>query len=212
MRDHQLKFKGLPKNELQSKLDPKVLRKITQCFGEDYDCCTLPRPADTAEVLQNLDKMSYRDLTEDFKEYFTVLRTKIEERLCQHRILGGNVVNGTTIAELLIRYTGAISSKEGALNDISNLPTERQMLNRMFGEKAVNTALTHYMDKIEKSIAARIPLGEDEFCNAHEEAKNGAFNVFDEATSTLDSDDKEIYRNVKKYKEIQRNIKKSQEI
>ena len=51
------------------------------------------------------------------------------------------------------------------------------------------------MEKIEKSIAARIPLGEDEFYNAHEEAKNDAFNVFDEATSTLDSDDKEIYRN-----------------
>ena len=116
LRDHQLKFKGLPKSELESKLDPKVLRKITQCFGNDYDCCTLPRPADTAEELQNLDKLGYRDLSEDFKEHFTVLRTKIEERLCRQRILAGNPVVGHTIAELLIRYTSAISNKEGRVH------------------------------------------------------------------------------------------------
>ncbi len=195
LRDHQLKFKGLPRSELESKLDPKVLRKITQCFGDDYDCCTLPRPADTAEALQNLDKMGYRDLSEDFKEYFTILRTKIEERLCRQRILAGNAVVGSTIAELLIRYTSAISNKEGALSDISNLPTERQMLNRMFGEKAVNSAVETYNAMTQKSILQRIPLNEDELINAHEEAKDAATNKFEDATSTLDADDRNLYKN-----------------
>jgi hypothetical protein len=193
LRDHQLKFKGLPKMELQSKLDPKVLTKIHNCFGDNYDCCTLPRPVDTAEELQNLDAMEYRSFTEKFKEKFTVLRMKIEERLSQERVLAGSVVTGNTIAELLIRYTVAISKREGALNDISKLPTERQMLNRMFGEKAVAKALDLYRQETKK-LVQNMPMAEYELAWLHKEIQSRALGAFEEATQTLEPSDKDEYR------------------
>ena len=192
LRDHQLKFKGLPKAELQSKLDPNVLSKITGCFGDDYDCCTLPRPASTAEELQHLDSMKYKDFTEDFKEKFTVLRMKIEERLSRERILAGEVVQGGTIAELLLRYTKAITEREGNLNDISKLPTERQMLNRMFGEKAVTSAVGVYKAETKK-LTQNMPMADFELTFLHGAILQQATQVFDEATRSLEPDEKATY-------------------
>ena len=83
-----------------------------------------------------------------------MLERRVVDRLRQPRKLGGTLVTGPVLASLLRRYTAAVSRQQGTLSDIAQLPTQREMLVRMAGDRAVKAGLQCYRDQLQVHIRA----------------------------------------------------------
>ena len=113
--------------------------------ADDYDCVPLPVPVDGgAKQLQGMDKMALQDLGQDFREEFLLLERRILERLRRPRVLGGTTVTGPMLADMLETFTAAVQRQDGAMADIAQLPTQREMLVTLAGDRAVKAGVAHY--------------------------------------------------------------------
>ena len=187
LRDHQLSMKSSPKEEMLEKMDAAALHTIKRCFG-DYDCIPLPRPIEDDAKLKELDDLGYGHLTDAFKEEFVLLERRILDRLREPRSLGGQTVTGPMVAGLLRRYTDTIANQEGTLNDIAQLPSQREMLVRMAGDRAVKAGVAAYRRAMQESVtgAGGLPLEVATLWAIHGESEERAFATF-RAEAVLDA-------------------------
>ena len=126
------------------KLDSDALKTVRRCF-EEYDCVPLPVPVDGgSKELQDMEKKTLSDLASEFREEFVVLERRILDKLRSPRILAGQEVTGPMLADLLEAYTKSVRKKDGAMADIAALPTQREMLVSLAGDRAVKAGLQHY--------------------------------------------------------------------
>ena len=150
LRDHQLNMKSSPRDEMIEKLDSAALRTVRRCF-DDYDCVPLPVPVDGgAKELQNMEKMSLQDLSQDFREEFLVLERRILERLRHPRTLAGSTMTGPMLADMLESFTAAVQRQDGAMADIAQLPTQREMIVTLAGDRAVKAGVSHYKQSMDE--------------------------------------------------------------
>ncbi len=197
LRDHHLTMRSAPKEEMLEKLDASATRTLRRCF-EEYDCFPLPAPLSDAAALREMDKKSFDDLAGPFKEEFVVLERRLLERLRQTRILGGVEVTGKMVATLLRKYSEAVTEKKGAIGDIAALPTQRQMLLRMAGEKALQSALKHYAIKLRDAAKSNFPVDLPDLVGLHTktlaEARKIFFGIVGQTDFDLDSEETAAYK------------------
>ena len=188
LRDHQLNMKYSPKEEMIEKLDSDALKTVRRCF-EDYDCVPLPVPVNGGSAeLQDMEKKALSDLASEFREEFVVLERCILDKLRQPRILAGQQVTGPLLADLLEAYTASVQKKDGAMADIAALPTQREMLVSLAGDRAVKAGVQHYKD-VMRELEEQV-VGHKTLMQKHTAVLKEAVSIFDTiATQVLDVDE-----------------------
>lgn len=146
LRDHQLRMKRSPKEELIEKLDPAQVRSLKRNF-ESYDCVPLPRPA-SDEVLRKMDEHCFQDLSTEFREEFVVLERQLFDALAEPRELLDRSLTGATLAELLRQYLQAMGQRKGALADICDLPSQGDLIRQMTGRRVLEAGVQRYKEQI----------------------------------------------------------------
>jgi len=188
LRDHQLNMKYSPKEEMVEKLDSDALKTVRRCF-EEYDCVPLPVPVDGgSKELQDMEKKTLSDLASEFREEFVVLERRILDKLRSPRILAGQEVTGPMLADLLEAYTKSVRKKDGAMADIAALPTQREMLVSLAGDRAVKAGLQHYKDAM-REVEAQT-LGHKNLLSLHTARLSESTDIFESiASQVLDVDE-----------------------
>ena len=188
LRDHQLNMKYSPRDEMIEKLDTDALRTVRRCF-DDYDCVPLPVPVDGgSKELQNMEKKVLQDLATEFREEFIVLERRLLDKLKSPRILAGQEVTGPMLADLLEAYTASVRKKDGAMADIAALPTQREMLVSLAGDRAVKAGVQHYKDAMRK-VEGTV-MGHKALMGLHTQRLDESIKIFhDIASNVLDSDE-----------------------
>eukprot|EP01114_Cavostelium_apophysatum_P013934 TRINITY_DN3481_c0_g1_i2.p1 TRINITY_DN3481_c0_g1~~TRINITY_DN3481_c0_g1_i2.p1 ORF type:complete len:1119 (-),score=263.77 TRINITY_DN3481_c0_g1_i2:20-3124(-) len=176
IRDQQLQMKKAPRQEMYEKLDPGAQIALEKCFS-DYECILLPRPVDRDELLKEVDNMTWDQLRSDFREEYVVLERQIFNSVSNERKLSGRTITGDVIASLLSKYAGAIAAKDSIMTSLSQLPTQRQMIVKMAGERAVKEASSVYQSQMEP-VTKTFPVPESVLSSAHKEAYDSAVVAF----------------------------------
>eukprot|EP01116_Phalansterium_solitarium_P002978 TRINITY_DN1336_c0_g1_i2.p1 TRINITY_DN1336_c0_g1~~TRINITY_DN1336_c0_g1_i2.p1 ORF type:complete len:546 (-),score=208.97 TRINITY_DN1336_c0_g1_i2:375-2012(-) len=178
IRDQQLQMKKAPRAEMADKLDSAALKALERCFAEPADCMPLPRPVDRDEQLKDVESMEWEELRSEFREKYAVLEDKIFTSVSEPRRLAGRTIDGSTIAGLLDTYCASIASKDGGLaTQLSQLPTQRQMVVRLAGERAVQQAVAAYRATLHEALPT-LPVDQAQLAAAHLQAHTEALGVF----------------------------------
>ena len=152
-------------------------QKALERFFADYDCFPLPRPVDKESDLQRVEEMPYEALRDDFREEYAVLERQIFNAIGEPRQVAGRVITGDLLADMIVAFTDAISTKAGIVNELTQLPTQWQMVARISGERAVKLALKLYKSQIE-SLFKELPVSDKRLAEVHEDAWHEALEVF----------------------------------
>uniref|UniRef100_A0A7S4W4V0 GB1/RHD3-type G domain-containing protein n=1 Tax=Alexandrium monilatum TaxID=311494 RepID=A0A7S4W4V0_9DINO len=198
LRDHQLQMKNSPKQELIEKLDPAQVRALSRSFG-DFDCVPLPRPASDS-VLRQMDQHGWQDLDGDFKEEFVVLERRLLEQLAKPRRLFEQELTGSALAEVLRQYLAAIAQRKGALADICEMPTQRQMLQQLAGRRALDAGAKKYEERLAEAglrgQGCKLPVRPAELLAGHDAASEAAVEALEaEALAAgLEAEEVSIFR------------------
>jgi hypothetical protein len=75
-------------------------------------------------------------------------------------------MTGEVMASLIEKYAMAISSKDGILTELSQLPTQKQMIIKLAGERAVKTGVLEY-NKLMQETVNSLPVNEKQLSEAH---------------------------------------------
>jgi hypothetical protein len=135
-----------------------------------------------------MEKKNLQDLANEFREEFLVLERRILDKLRQPRILAGQEVTGPLLADLLEAYTASVQKKDGAMADIAALPTQREMLVSLAGDRAVKAGIQHYKDTMREM--ENITVGHKELMNKHTSVLKESIQIFDNiAEDVLDVDE-----------------------
>eukprot|EP00736_Rhodelphis_marinus_P005367 Rmarinus@m.9770 len=189
IRDHQLAMRKSPKEEMEEKLDDPLLQSLTQSFST-FDCFPLPRPVEKDELLRSVENMEFRDLTQDFRDEFVIF-----ERMIFNLIQKGLHLSGPDLAQLLHHYVSALTttaSTRGFVRDLAALPTRRDLVARLAGERAVKAAKQTYEDFMRK-ILVKLPMPCKRLLQYHEQAMNVALDAF-LSESVLEPDEFSLYK------------------
>lgn len=182
VRDAQL-VSAQPKAELLSKFGAADKERLEKCFGS-VDCFPLPRPVANDKDLKNVEGMPYDALTSEFREEYLVLERKIFDQLNAPRQLGGKVITGPVLASLCSMYASAVSASDGLLKDLSDLPTQKQLVARLAGQRALKLAEDAYRAAVSGGGLALLPVEMETLWAVHEKAFAEATRVFCEETMT----------------------------
>jgi Guanylate-binding protein, N-terminal domain/Guanylate-binding protein, C-terminal domain len=188
IRDHQLVVTSEnPREEMIQKLDSRSINSLRRCFRA-YDCFLLPRPVHDDSLLRTVEQMAWDDLVPEFREDFVVLERQILTQLASAPLaLGptGEVVTGASLASMCELYVTAVNS--GQLSDLAQLPTHRQMVLQIAGEKALRIALETYRSDMHKRVnahtqttTAAAALSREALFEAHRAARSVAVGAFAE--------------------------------
>uniref|UniRef100_A0A6B2KW57 GB1/RHD3-type G domain-containing protein n=1 Tax=Arcella intermedia TaxID=1963864 RepID=A0A6B2KW57_9EUKA len=193
IRDHQLSFKKEPKEEMLGFLDRNEKRQLQNSFV-DYTCFPLPRPVETEAMLKEVERLEWEDLRAEFREEYVVLERQIFSKVSNVRKMLGQNLTGELIGSLLEKYVSALSEK-GIITDLTQLPTQQQMISKLSGERAVKAALEEY-HKVMQPLMEKLPLSEVELAQSNHTAMLKARKVFlKEIHATSD----EVPKDVKEY-------------
>eukprot|EP00927_Polykrikos_kofoidii_P027104 TRINITY_DN23973_c0_g1_i2.p1 TRINITY_DN23973_c0_g1~~TRINITY_DN23973_c0_g1_i2.p1 ORF type:complete len:1068 (-),score=187.94 TRINITY_DN23973_c0_g1_i2:124-3327(-) len=181
LRDHQLQMKRSPKDELTEKLDPAQVRTLRRGFV-DYDCVPLPRPA-SDDVLKQLDKHTFQDLSQEFREEFVVFERQLLDMLGKPRELLGSALTGATLGDLLKQYVSAMDQQRGMLGDICQMPTQRDMIRELAGKRAIDAGVRRYEECLQEAglrgDQAGLPVPPAAIMKGHSIAEKAAFEVLE---------------------------------
>lgn len=117
------------------------------------------------------------------------------------------------MASLISKYAEAIANKDGLakktlfyflpqiifffLNritaELSQLPTQRQMVVKMAGERALKGAITEYENLLTK-LKTALPVSEEELAEAHKIGYEGAIKIFKQETLMNEDDPMDKYQ------------------
>lgn len=142
IRDSQLKFNKSPKQEMLEKLDEPARNALHKNFAE-YDCIPIPRPVED-HLLQKVEELQWQDLKAEFQEEYLVLERQIFASISSPFKLAGKTIDMQMFLSLAEKYSEALSGKKGVIKDLSNLPTQKQLVMRMRGEEAVKRGVEAY--------------------------------------------------------------------
>lgn len=172
LRDMQLQMSNDPKTEMMEKLETGHIRKMKRSF-KDFDCFPLPRPVDTEEALQEVEKMDFGALKSNFQEDFYLL-DRLVFSLAAEPSVGQANPTGEILSEMVGRYIKAIREREGLLSSISDLPSQAQLIAQMAAEKALNEGRNAYSKALE-ALESGLPMPVGELyafhCSALQEAE-----------------------------------------
>jgi hypothetical protein len=88
----------------------------------------------------------------------------------------------------LLAYTASVQKKDGAMADIAALPTQREMLVSLAGDRAVKAGIQHYKDTMREM--ENITVGHKELMNKHTSVLKESIQIFDNiAEDVLDVDE-----------------------
>jgi len=175
LRDHHLTFSGLPKDEMMEKLDPSAVSALESSFAE-IECFPLPRPLHSEEKFTEMDTMKYEELDQAFRDEFVVLERNIMDSVKQVRKLGDDAVTGEGLAGLLEMYLGTMFRPGGVIEDIVDLPTQKDMLVRIAGERSIGAAVQEYKRAME---GLAFPVSDAAMEIAHTDSLAAAIKCFD---------------------------------
>lgn len=195
IRDSQLNFKNPPKQEMLKMLQRNEKRQL-EGFFKTHDCFPLPRPVDSEAALKDVEKLAFDALRSEFREEYGILERQIFTAVIHSIKMKGQEVTGEFLGSLLENYVNIIG--KGVLKELSQLPTQNQLIMRMAGEKAVNVALKDYQTNIEK-ITESLPLPENQIVQHHLNFYNAARSIFfkevraDESSGIVPKEVEEFY-------------------
>jgi len=175
IRDQQLQMKKQPRQEMWEKLDQGAKNALQKCF-QDYDCFPLPKPVDKDELLKEVDNMGWDQLRSEFREEYVVLERQIFAAVQNPRMLSGVPITGEIIASLIDKYSHSIANS-GIINELSQLPTQRQMVVKMAGERAIKDGGLYYKNAMQ-DVSKKFPLPETELAQIHHKAYTESLRVF----------------------------------
>jgi hypothetical protein len=146
------------------------------------------RPVDTEEDLQEVEKMEFTALKANFQEDFFLLDRLVFQLASSTATVGSDRVTGVLLAELVVRHIDAIRERKGLLSNITDLPSQAQLIAKMAAEKALKDGKTSYMKSME-AVLPRLPLPLDEVYSLHTQALSAAEEVAKEAALGVEQDD-----------------------
>ncbi|PRP76870.1 hypothetical protein PROFUN_13214 [Planoprotostelium fungivorum] len=201
IRDHQLAMKKAPKVEMMDKLEKSSRDALQRCFS-DYDCVPLPRPVDKDELLKEVDNLGWDGLRSEFREEYVVLERAIFNAVLSPRHLNGQIITGEVMSSMVSKYSSAISASGGILTELSQLPTQRQMIAKMAGEKALKRGIEEYKKNIQVK-EEEMPLTTRALSQRHANAHERAVQVFKRESNAsgdeIPEDAKEYYDEFEKH-------------
>ncbi len=98
-----------------------LIRQNILKYFKERECITLPRPVDSEETLQNLDKIPFNELKTNFRKEFLVLKDKVYQT-SKPKVINRKRINGPILADLLIAFVDSINTAWDniILNDIED--------------------------------------------------------------------------------------------
>ena len=121
-----------------------LIRQNILKYFKERECITLPRPADSEETLQNLDKVPFNELKPNFRKEFLILKEKVYET-SKPKIINRKRINGPILADLLIAFVESINS--GIIPNI-NTAWDNIILNDI--DDYYNNSLRYFKQNISK--------------------------------------------------------------
>ncbi len=85
-------------------------------------------------------------------------------------------MTGELIGGMFEKFVAAIAST-GIISDLSQLPTQRQMVLKMAGEKAISSSLNIYKESM-TPLVSQFPVEEVALFQVHEKAATAAKSAF----------------------------------
>ena len=86
-----------------------LIRENILKYFKERECITLPRPADSEDTLQNLDKVPFNELKSNFRKEFLILKDKVYQT-SKPKVINRKRINGPILADLLIAFVDSINS------------------------------------------------------------------------------------------------------
>lgn len=97
---------------------------------------------------------------------------------------GQHVVNGDAICTILQNYVTKVSQSGGELRELSQLPTQTQMIQQLSGERAVRAALDNY----KKTMSSfKLPVSSLQLSRHHSTAYDQSLVIFSSLAGALDN-------------------------
>ena len=121
-----------------------LIRQNILKYFKERECITLPRPVDSEETLQHLDKIPFNELKTNFRKEFLVLKEKVYQT-SKPKVINRKRINGPILADLLIAFVDSINS--GAIPNI-NTAWDNIILNDI--EDFYNNSLKYFKQNISK--------------------------------------------------------------
>eukprot|EP00929_Paragymnodinium_shiwhaense_P071108 TRINITY_DN36125_c0_g1_i1.p1 TRINITY_DN36125_c0_g1~~TRINITY_DN36125_c0_g1_i1.p1 ORF type:complete len:1077 (-),score=344.91 TRINITY_DN36125_c0_g1_i1:211-3441(-) len=194
LRDHQMRLRGSPKEELLGKLDMSAQRILRRCF-RDCDCVPLPRPAKEEDALQRLDTLSYEDLSPEFREEFVVFERHLLQQLAQPRTILGSPMTGRMLVACMRQYLATVSSRVGLLAELRQMPSQRELLLQLAGDRAVKAAIAAYAASMNSAILpfdeSKPPCTTSMLLAAHGKAQKDAQEAFQQEADASGLEEKD---------------------
>ena len=132
--------------------------------------------------------MEFTALKANFQEDFFLLDRLVFQLASSTATVGSDRVTGVLLAELVVRHIDAIRERKGLLSNITDLPSQAQLIAKMAAEKALKDGKTSYMKSME-AVLPRLPLPLDEVYSLHTQALSAAEEVAKEAALGVEQDD-----------------------
>ena len=156
LRDIQLQMQHDPKTEMMEKLETGHIRKMKRSF-KDFDCFPLPRPVDSEEMLQEVEKMDFSALRPNFQEDFFLLDRLIFGLAETAPTFGNTQVTGSVLCEMVTRYIEAIRDRKGLLASITELPSQAKLIAKMAADRALKDGQSAYIKAMD-ALIQRLPM------------------------------------------------------
>ena len=121
-----------------------LIRQNILKYFKERECITLPRPADSEDTLQNLDKVPFNELKPNFRKEFLILKEKVYQT-SKPKIINRKRINGPILADLLIAFVDSINS--GIVPNI-NTAWDNIILNDI--EDFYNNSLRYFKQNVSK--------------------------------------------------------------
>jgi hypothetical protein len=96
---------------MMEKLETVHIKKMQRSF-RDFDCFPLPRPVDTEDELQEVERMDFEALKPNFQEEFFLLDRLVFKLAAAPAMVGSIKTTGPMLAEMLSRYIDAIRDRK----------------------------------------------------------------------------------------------------
>lgn len=152
------------------------IRRLLKSFFKERQCYTMIRPVTDEESLQNLDKMSENDFRPDFLEQVTQLRKKVTHCV-KPKLLSGKQLSPMMFLSLAENYVTAIN--KGAVPNIENAWT---YICQNESKKALEKAVIHFDDDLNKNILYSLPMEENELKDWFREIKYECKQIFNKSS------------------------------
>ncbi|CAG9318657.1 unnamed protein product [Blepharisma stoltei] len=163
-----------PQKGASSTIDNKnKTRRFIKEFFKERDCCTLVKPTDKDEDIENLKEKEFEDLKLEFVEQIVAARKKILGK-CKVKTINGKAINGQMLTHLVEAYIKAINHGEAL-----NAENAWIYICKTECTKSLQNAQDIYEKILTSSISNRFPISEEELKLIHKEAKEAALEHFE---------------------------------